>query len=201
MDEQYVRWWSTMVKVAFVVEGKVEQIFVDSLERQGWFKNKGLQKVGPTIDAKGGGNLCPANMPFFVEQAKVHKPDKIFILTDLECDPCVTKTKERLGLCDECVIVLAKKAIEAWFLADNILMSSLTQDALFSYEYPEQTTDMPYDVLKELLLTHTKRGTGSKVGFVKRVFKSGFSVESAANHPNCQSVSYFIDKIDQLGGS
>lgn len=189
-----------MVKVAFIVEGKVEQIFVDSLDRQGWFRNKNIQKVGPTIDAKGGGNLCPTNMPYYVEQVKVHNPDKIFILTDLECDPCVTKTKERLGSCEMCVIVLAKKAIEAWFLADSDLLSILTNKAVTSYEEPELTKDMPYDILKELLLTHTKRGTGSKVSFVRRVFKNDFSIEKASNHPNCQSAKYFIDKIKLVSG-
>lgn len=102
-----------MVIVAFIVEGKVKKFFIDSLNKQGWFDKYNIEKIGPTIDVKGGGNLCPRNMPQFVEQIKTFNPDKIFILTDLECDPYVEKTKDRLGTCDICIVVLARKAIEA----------------------------------------------------------------------------------------
>jgi len=190
-----------MVKVAFIVEGKSEQIFIDFLFKNGWLSDKNIQKVGPTIDAKGGGNLCPKNINIFVEQALTHNPDKIFILTDLECDPCIEKTKERLGDCNNCIIVLAKKSLEAWFLADNEILKFLTNDKLQNYEYPEATDDMPYNTLKKLLLEHTNRGTGSKVMFVRRVLKNGFNIEKAATHPNCLSAKYFIDKITTLGAN
>ncbi len=188
-----------MVKVAFIVEGKCEQIFIDFLFKNNWFSDRNIQKVGPTIDAKGGGNLCPRNMGLFVSQAKTHNPDKIFILTDLECEPCVEKTKERLGNCNECTIVLAKKALESWFLADNEIVKFLTNSNLNSYEFPENTSKMPYDELKEILLKHTQRGTGSKVMFARRVLQNGFDIERAAAHPNCLSAKYFIDKITTIG--
>jgi len=43
-----------MVKVAFIVEGKVEQIFIDLLDQKGWFSKYNIEKIGPTIDVKGG---------------------------------------------------------------------------------------------------------------------------------------------------
>lgn len=188
-----------MVKVAFIVEGKVEKIFIDFLEEKGWFSQKNIHKVGPTIDAKGGGNLCPHNIQEFVDQAQTCNPDKIFILTDLECDPCIEKTKERLGNCDSCVIVIARKALEAWFLADDFLLRALTKNALTHYQMPETTSEMPYETFKGLLVEHTGRGTGSKVMFAKKVCKQGFDIEMASQHENCQSAKYFLDKINSVG--
>jgi len=187
-----------MVKVAFIVEGKVEKLFIDSLEENGWFAQKSIKKVAPTIDAKGGGNLCPQNMQVFVEQVKVFTPDKIFILTDLECDPCVEKTKERLGSCDICVVVLAKKAIEAWFLADGEILKKFTNEKVSYFKYPEKTDLMPYDIFKNILMEYTGRGT-SKIKLAKNILKNGFDIEKVARHPECQSAKYFVDKIKSCG--
>ena len=109
------------------------------------------------------------------------------------------KTKKRLGNCSSCSIVLAKKSLEAWFLADDEILKFLTSNKVQNYEYPENTEQMPYDTLKKILLEHTQRGTGSKVMFVKRVLKNGFDIERAALHPNCHSAKYFVDKITDLG--
>jgi len=188
-----------MVKVAFIVEGKVEKIFIDFLDKTEWFGKYNIEKVGPTFDAKGGGNLCPQNMQSFVNQAETYKPNKIFILTDLECDPCVEKTKERLGDCAICHIVLAKKAIEAWFLADNKIINQFTNGALDSFKFPEKTEDMPYDVWKKILLEYTGRGV-SKVKLVTSILKNGFDIEKSASHPNCPSAKYFFEKIRFIGG-
>lgn len=188
-----------MVNVVFIVEGKVEQIFIDFLHKTQWLAHRNINKLGPTIDVRGGGNLCPKNMQTFVEQALTYNPDKIFILTDLECDPCIEKTKERLGVCELCATVIAKKAIEAWFLADNNVLSSLTNGQIQIFESPETTQLMPYETYKSLLIEHTGRGTGSKVTFARKIFKSGFDIERAASHENCASAKYFIDKITAIG--
>jgi len=189
-----------MVKVAFIVEGKVEQIFIDFLHKENWLSAKGIEKVGPTIDVRGGGNLCPKNMQSYVEQAKSFNPEKIFILTDLECDSCVEKTKERLGNCDICTIVLARKAIEAWFLADSDVLKVLTDSKIEHYDSPEETELMPYETYKKLLFENTGRGTGSKASFVKKILKRyRFNIDRASQHPNCPSAKYFVDKIIELG--
>jgi len=189
-----------MVKVAFLVEGKVEKKLIDYLVSEDWFSQFNIEQAGPVIDVKGGGSLCPHNMQAFVEQAIAHNPDKILILTDLECDPCVTKTKERLGNCPICSIVLARKAIEAWFLADDEVVKYFTDNKLQSFEYPEDTDGMPYDKLKEIALEHTGRGVGLKILCANKILKRiGFKIENAANHPNCHSAKYFIDKVKSIG--
>ena len=189
-----------MVKVSFIVEGAVEKIIVEKcFIGTGWLKEKNIEVVGPVIDAKGGGNLCPQNMGVFVDMAQSHNPEKIIILTDLECDPCITKTKERLGDCDTCIMIIARKAIEGWFLADDALISGMTRGRCRTFPEPEKTEDMPYDVINELLVEHVDRGGGDKVRLANKVAKNGFNVESSAVHPNCQSAKYFVDKITSLG--
>lgn len=188
-----------MVKVAFIVEGDVEKIIVEEcFIKTGWLASKGIEPTGPVINVGGGGNLCPHNIEFFIKQAKTHNPDKIIILTDLECDPCITQTKERLGNCDECIIIIARKSFEAWFLADGALLSKMTNGACRHFESPEFTKEMPFYTFKSLLIEHTGRGSGDKVRLAKKVSKHGFDVEKAANHPSCQSAKYFVEKIDSL---
>ena len=53
---------------------------------------------------------------------------------------CISSTFEDL-------IEYRKKAIEAWFLADSDLLSSLTNDKITKFEYPEITDEMPYETL------------------------------------------------------
>jgi len=188
-----------MVKVAFIVEGDVEKIIVEEcFIKTGWLESKGIEPIRPVINAGGGGNLCPHNMPYFVEQAKTLHPDKIIILTDLECDPCITQTKERLGDCDICVIIISRKSFEAWFLADDVLLSKMTDGKYRHFDKPELTCEMPFEAFKALLIEHTGRGSGDKVRLAKKVSKQGFDIENAANHPECQSARYFVDKIEGL---
>ena len=191
-----------MVKVAFIVEGDVEKIIVEKcFIETGWLASKNIEPLTPVINAGGGGNLCPHNMPIYVEQAQTLNPDKIIILTDLECDPCITKTKERLGDCNNCITIIARKALEAWFLADDSLIAGMTRGGCRQYPDPENTLEMPYDTINQLLVEHIERGGGDKIRLAKKVVQNNFNIENAANHPNCPSAKYFVDKVDELGSN
>jgi hypothetical protein len=190
-----------MVKVAFIVEGKVERIMIEHINKIKWFEQFNIQIAGNIIDAKGGGNLCEKNLEKYINQVKVFEPEKIIILTDLECNHCIQEAKQRLGGCGNCQIILAKKAIEAWFLADSNVLFKLTDKKLNYFQLPENTESMPYEEYKKLLLRYTNRGTGTKVVFVKKVLKNGFKIENAAQHQNCQSAKYFIDKLQEIGAN
>jgi len=189
-----------VVKVAFIVEGKVEKIIVEYMKNQNWFEQFNIQIVGNIINAKGGGNLCEKNLDKYISQIKTFNPDKIIILTDLECNKCIDEAKQRIGNCNICQIILAKKAIEAWFLADSNLLFTLTNNKLKYFQQPENTITMPFDEYKEILLKYTNRGAGTKVMFARKVLKNGFKIENAAMHQNCQSAKYFIDKLKDIGG-
>lgn len=190
-----------MVRVSFIVEGKVEKILIDHLDKTGWLQSKGVQKVGPTVDAKGGGNLCPRNIETYISQVQQTNPDHIFILTDLECDPCFTQTKARLGGCENCTVVIAKKAVEAWFMADGNVVNQLTSGEHAGFDFPEQTQSMPYETMKEVMKASTGRGPGPKALLAKKVLKNGFDIARAAQHEHCQSAKYFINKIEELANA
>ena len=189
-----------MVKIAFLVEGQTEEILINHLNSIGWFEQFGIEIIA-NINVEGNGNFCSHNIKKFISQANTLNPDKIIILTDLECDPCIESTKSRLGDCQDCVVVVTKKAIESWILADTQLMRKLTKNEEFYYEFPESTASLPLDEIKNILNNHNARGVGpSKPRFVSRAIRDGFDINNISNHPNLQSIKYFTEKLKQIGG-
>jgi len=187
-----------MVKVVFLVEGQTEEILINHLSQIGWFEQFNISIIA-NINVEGNGNFCSSNINKFILQAKNLNPEKIVILTDLECDPCIESTKNRLGSCDDCTVVVTKKAIESWLLADTELMRKLTQNETFYFEYPETTELMPIDTIKNILNQHSVRGTGpSKPRFVTRAINEGFDMSKVLEHPNLQSAKYLVDKLTSI---
>lgn len=188
-----------MVTLMFIVEGECEKILVEHLIDQDWFSQFDLQVVKPVINVSGGGNLCPHNINTHIELARSLGTDKIVILTDLECSPCVTQTKARLGGCDDCRLVVAKKALKAWFLADDVLMRDLLKQKSFSVVSPETTPALPLDYFKNLLKAHNQQGVGpSKPRFIKRLLKMGFDMDRAMAHSQASSLHYFKKTLENL---
>jgi hypothetical protein len=190
-----------VIKIGFIVEGICEKLLVESANFQTWANKQSLEICTPVINAGGGGNLCTKNIEPFINKCRIEaNPDKIVVLTDLECEPCVTATKARIGLSSVDQIIVAKKALEAWFLADPVAMRRWLKNEDFPGEtMPEQTPDMPWEHLKEIAKHHhpKKLGPGrKKKAFAKKMIEQfGFSIERAANHPNCPSARYFLYKL------
>jgi len=182
-----------MVSIGFVVEGYCEKILLESKKFRHWAIQHRISICDPIINACGGGNLCPKKIDASITECRIlAKPDNILVLTDLECEPCVTLTKARISHRDIDQIIVAKKALEAWFMADTEAMRRWLKNEDFQgEEKPEKTPDMPWDHLKEIAKKHHKkeRGTGTKkIRFAKTMINQfGFSIERAANHPNCPS--------------
>ncbi len=87
-----------MVRIGFVVEGDCEKLLIESANFRTWATPQGLEICDPVINARGNGNLCNKRMNVYIEKyLNEAKPDKIVVLTDLECDPCVTQVKQRIG--------------------------------------------------------------------------------------------------------
>lgn len=193
-----------MVNVGFVVEGECEMLLLKSKMFQDWANKHHLTVCNPIINAKGGGNLCQKNLSAFVQECFTKckpSPHRIVILTDLECEPCVTATKSRIGT-KNCSIVVARKAIESWYLADDQAMSHWLRHSVH-IDAPEITAGKPWDYLKQLSQQYNVRGTGSSHPiFTKKMLKTfDFSIERAASHPNCPSVKYFLETLKKLGTS
>ena len=193
-----------MVTVGFVVEGPSDRWLIESELFRKWLREDcNLEVVDPVVDAAGNGNMCNRNIGAFVKNLRTEaKPDKVVVLADLDPDervPCVQARKEVIGSQGIDLIVIAKKAIESWFLADTKAMSRWLGAAAFYEKAPETLDGMPWDRLKEL---GRKRGSGPgpKVSFPRKfILCHEFDVRRAAQHANCPSARYFVERLCALG--
>lgn len=124
---------------------------------------------------------------------------KIFILTDLDKDECIIKTKLRITESPNQIIVIAVKQIESWFLADNPTMSKIFKDD-YSFEFPENE-EIPFETIGKTYFYKFNRGLvgkDEKLRLARKMLNSGFSIQNAANHPNCPSAKYFLTKLQSI---
>ena len=195
-----------MVTVGFVVEGASDKRLVESeLFRKWLHEDCNLKVVDPVVDAAGNGNMCSRNIETFVKiLRKSANPNKVAVLADLDpddiCAPCVQKRKEIIGSQGIDLVVIAKKAMESWFLADTKAMRQWLGDDTFYETHPETLDEMPWDRLKELR-TQKGRGPGAtKLSFARKfIHVHGFDVRRAARHAHCSSARYFVERLCALG--
>ena len=185
-----------MVKVAFIVEGKTERKIIESDNFIKILRECNIDLLLPVINADGNGNMLPEKLKEDIEVLKSEGAQKIVILTDLDEDACITKTRQRIGEGTDSIIIIAVKQIEAWFLADSETLSQLMND-IFFFEFPEKEPS-PFEKLRTLFLEKTKRGVGTKDILAARMLKYGFSLQRAAQHPNCPSATYFLNKLKHI---
>ena len=135
-----------MVNVGFICEGITEKTILDSANFREILKKNAINVVGDVIDAEGNGNLLPENIED--DQNKLFKvgADFILILTDLDNDACITRTKERIGSHEKQLIIVSVKQVEAWFLADSVTIGKLLGED-FNFELPESEL-LPFDAHK-----------------------------------------------------
>lgn len=56
-----------------------------------------------------------------------------------------------------------------------------------------------FDVLRNEFLENTERGLAKRGNrHAKYIIDNGFSIKNAANHPNCPSAKYFLEKLSVL---
>ena len=190
-----------MVKIGFICEGDTELILLLSGSFQQYLSSINLLAVN-VINACGSGNLLPHNIGGYIESLEKAGAEVVVILTDLDDDICITRTKARIKPREKDVVVIAVKKIEAWFLANDIAMRSLLKNGQFSFNAPEGVAN-PYETINELLLKYTGRGIGrtssGKIRLVKRLIYLGFDLQNSANHPQCFSAKYFLNKLQEIG--
>lgn len=199
-----------MVRAAFIVEGHTEVELVRSDYFRRWLKEKcEITLVGNpgTTNCKGNGNMCAAKLENIVRLTrKLHKPDVVVVLADLDPDDniqCITRRKQHIGHQGIDLIVIARNAIEAWFLADTQAMQSWLGKGNENFRESEpESHAKPWDRLEK----HAKASKaklpsrGSKSEFIKSfIQKHQFDLERAASHKNCPSAAYCVEKLKQLG--
>lgn len=188
-----------MVKIGFIVEGDSEKLILESQAFKDFLSANQIDYVPEIVNAEGGGNLLPHNLKKYTQSLADKGANRFVILTDLETDPCVTETKNRISAPTAThSVIVSRKAIEAWYLADDDLMSKFFKKK-YSCEFPEKTQSMPFDHLRAEFISHTGRGlSSSKPVVARRMINEGFTVENAAKHENCPSAQYFLNKIKEI---
>ena len=191
-----------MVTVGFVVEGDSDKYLVESELFRTWLCEEcNLKVVDKVANAKG--NM---RSRYIEDQVRLLRqdtnPDKVIVLADLDPDervPCVQARKELVGSKGIDLVIIAKKALESWFLADTEAMRRWLGDDTFYEVAPETLTGMPWDRLRELR-DKKGRGLGTKGSFPRQfILRHGFDVRRAAQHANCPSARYFVERLCALG--
>ncbi len=120
-------------------------------------------------------------------------------LDEAETDEAVTRTKAEIYEANDLTTCLAIQELEAWFLADSIVLSKLF-DAPIICEFP-QTIEKPSAYLNQLRMQHQGRGIRDKKGFATAMVNNGFTIERAAGHPNCPSARYFLTNLQTIASA
>lgn len=194
-----------MVKVGFICEGYTEQFILQSANFNSLLIELKLHSLG-VINVEGNGNLLPRNIEKHRKNLITEGVEKIIILTDLDKDLCITKTKERILTVENQVadienqhIIIAVKQIESWFLADTASLSQVFRTDV-NFDFPENESD-PFETIRQYHIRIHNRGIvgkNEKKRLATKFLNAGFSIQNAANHPNCPSANYFLTKLEQL---
>ena len=191
-----------MKKVGFICEGETEVVLLGSDMFKDLLSELNLESVGE-FDAGGRSKLInkDENIEKKFQILSDNSAEKIFVLSDLEDDPCISHYKAKLfNYSNLSVNIVAVKAIEAWLLSASKTLAILLKGR-FKYDTPECTNILPLDKLQEIFLEKTGRGLGigyKKPRTMKRFIRNGFTLDEAAEHPNCSSVKYFLNKLEEF---
>jgi len=192
-----------MVSIGCIVEGQSEAIVYKSPEFIRILEKFGINLVK---------TVTPGGRPKFFIKEQIARycnelfdegVQKIIIIIDKETDDeCLSEIRKKIYNCDPAnqINIIQVKTLESWFLADSVALSKAFNKN-YHHETPEKIIGHPFDELQKEFLNNTGRGLGSKDSTLpaqKMVSKFGFSLENAANHPNCPSANYFLQKLSQL---
>jgi hypothetical protein len=187
-----------VVKLGFIVEGQSEKIILERSDFFPMLKALGIDFVPNVINANGNGNLLPKHRESYSRILQDQGATLIIILTDLDEDKCITLTKQRIKPDPVERVFVSVKAIEAWYLADTEAMRSLLVDPSFEAQDMESIS-LPYEYLRQLAVSKTGRGLPDKAILARRIINSHrFSLPRAAQHPDCHSARYFIQKLKSM---
>lgn len=187
-----------MVNIGFLVEGATERLVLKSAAFQASLQNMGIQAAGEVIDARGRMNLLSDKTDGIRQLLRQSGAEKIVILTDKEDVACYSSLKAQINTPVD-LIAIANRTIEAWFLADSETLSALFQTNFYC-DFPEAVVN-PIDKLKEYRQQFRGMGIGDKKAFARIMLNNGFTVERAAEHPNCPSARYFLTKLQTLASA
>lgn len=189
-----------VTKIAFIGEGETEGMVIKSEKFQKLLESYDFDFIG-VRDAGGRGNLIKDNgfVDSLIKDLLSNGAEKIFIITDLEDCNCISEAKDSIAsFFSSPEIIIIPKALEAWFLADSDTLRIILNNKRDSYEFPEKTTNLPFDEMANLFNEAGIKPVKSKVKLTRRFLTHGFNVENASKHANCNSAKYFLRKLKEL---
>jgi hypothetical protein len=192
-----------MVKLGFVVEDDAMRIVLESANFQKFINDLGIISVGIfSADGRDWFRYKNDKIGSFINILKDRQADYIFFLMDKENDICITYSKENISnYADNQIDMIVDKAVESWFLADSSTLSKV-----FNTDYycaaPESNDGLPFEKLRDDFMKYTGRGISKRRNFhTKYLISKGFSVVNAANHNNCKSANYFLQKLKNIANN
>lgn len=182
-----------MVKVGFICEGLSDRIIIESSDFGRILNDCGIELTN-VISVGGVQFLSNEKRESHREILLSQGASCVIVIRDKDNVECFTNVKELYQINQKEHFVIAQKELESWFLADhNVLSKCLGLEDLY-FEFPENQTK-PFEYIK----SYRGRGMKSKNAFAEKMVLLGFSLENAANHPNCHSAKYFIKKLKEIG--
>ena len=187
-----------MVRVGFIVEGGCERIVLNSSGFSNFLSSNHLQLIGEVIDMNGKGNLSASSkrMQSQVKLLRNEGAEWIIVLRDMDNAVSFGSVKSEVFQAPEIIVCLAVQELEAWFIADYVTLSVFIGNS--SHHREPETILKPAVFINEHRRLHTGRGIKDKKGFATAMVNNGFTIERAAEHPNCPSARYFLDKLQTL---
>jgi hypothetical protein len=199
-----------MKRAIFVVEGETEKKLVESSSFKKWLEEECgiiVTKTPKKAICDGNGNMCAYKIQRLAELIRQeHSPDLIIVLADLDRDKSIqsiTDRKNKMKNTNVDLIIIARNALEAWFLADTEAIRSWRGKGYekFRVEEPEVYSPPWNEIIA--LSKVTKRplsSKSSKPDFAEFFIKQHkFDIERAAEHKRCPSAKYCVDKLKKLG--
>lgn len=195
-----------MVKIGIIVEGDCEKIVLETIHFSTFLSDSGLELVDEIINIGGKSKLKPdaEEMQNSINILRDQGAAWIIVLRDMDDAPSFKVVKDEVLQQDGVMICIAVKELEAWFLADSKTMSALFKTE-FYFEKPEEPLNPP-ETISKLSLQFTGRGTawertGGKINFANKIVRQGFTIQQAAEHPNCPSARYFLTTLQTIASA
>ncbi|UTA67077.1 MULTISPECIES: DUF4276 family protein [Emticicia] len=182
-----------MVKLGIICEGESETIIFNSDIFKNWLSSFNIELA--SVQETGSINQ------FFDGRFESHRAlmlkkgvDFIVALIDLDKEPCLVQHKNKVNAKETDIVAVAVKEFESWYLADSDALSKVLNIEI-CITHPENIQE-PF---KEMVSINKGTALGkSKPLLARKMLRANFSIENAANHPNCPSAKYFINKLQSL---
>ena len=190
-----------MVKIGFIVEGGCERIVLRSPAFSAYLRKHHFELVSDIVNLDGKGNLKASSLKMNtqVQVMRDSGATYVIVLRDLDDATSFAEVKQQVYQASDVHCCVAVKELEAWFLVDSTTLSLLFLTNFF-FDYPEEPIK-PFDTLNALRRQYTNRGISDKKGFASAMVNNGFTIEKAAQHPNCPSAHYFLTKLQTLASA